>query len=188
MLLLYYALRLEDLTKLRVKDVNQERRSVPHLCVQGRGDKLRYLPTHSKTLRLVAEYPEAAGRCAELDSLLVRRIRGALPAGTITSALTPGAVYAEVVFYMDQVGITGDNMAPYALRATAGNSPLEQNADIALRQDNKRPVVTPRALSFDGCVVRVPIESVSYANWVHMKSYGSHRHNPNGLNWKRQNL
>lgn len=134
-LLLYHGLRREELTKLRVKDCNQERRGVPHLCVQGKGGKLRYLPTHPNTLRLVAEYLEAAGHGLELDGPLFRRIR-ALQAGTVASALTPGAVYAEVVvFYMDQLGISGDNMGPHALRATAATSALENNADIAKVQE-----------------------------------------------------
>jgi integrase/recombinase XerD len=45
-------------------------------------------------------------------------------------------VYAEVVvFYMDQLGISGDNMGPHALRATAATSALENNADIAKVQE-----------------------------------------------------
>ena len=134
-LLLYHALRREELTKLRVKDFNQERRGVPHLCVQGKGGKLRYLPTHPGTLRLVAEYLEMAGHSQELDSPLFRRSR-APKAGTLASALTPGAVYADiVVFYMNQVGISGDNMGPHALRATAATNALEHQTDIAKVQE-----------------------------------------------------
>lgn len=36
---------------------------------------------------------------------------------------------------MNQVGIAGDNMAPHALRATAVNSALEHQADIAKVQE-----------------------------------------------------
>lgn len=134
-LLLYHALRREELTKLLVKDFNQERRGVPHLRVQGKGGKLRYLPTHPNTLRLVAEYLEVAGHGTELDKPLFRRIR-APKAGTSASALSPGAIYAEVVVrYMNQVGISGDNMGPHALRATAATSALEHQADIAKVQE-----------------------------------------------------
>ena len=133
--LLYHALRREELTKLLVKDFNQERRGVPHLRVQGKGGKLRYIPTHPNSLRLVAEYLEAAGHGAELDAPLFRRSRTP-KAGAVASALTPGAVYAEVVvFYMKQVGITGDNMGPHALRATAATCALEHQADIAKVQE-----------------------------------------------------
>lgn len=134
-LLLYHALRREELTKLLVKDFNQERRGVPHLRVQGKGGKLRYLPTHPGTLRLVAEYLEMAGHGQELDGPLFRRSR-APKADTAARALTPGAVYADiVVFYMNQVGISGDNMGPHALRATAATSALEHQADIAKVQE-----------------------------------------------------
>lgn len=134
-LLLYHALRREELTKLLVKDFNQERRGVPHLRVQGKGGKLRYLPTHPNTLRLVAEYLDAAGHALELEGPLFRRSR-APKVGTVASALTPGAVYADiVVFYMAQVGISGDNMGPHALRATAATCALEHQADIAKVQE-----------------------------------------------------
>lgn len=134
-LLLYHALRREELTKLLVKDFNQERRGVPHLRVQGKGGKLRYLPTHPRTLRLVTEYLDAAGHAQELDFPLFRRSRTP-KAGTLALALTPGAVYADVVlFYMQQVGISGDNMGPHALRATAATSALEHQADIAKVQE-----------------------------------------------------
>ena len=133
--LLYHALRREELTKLLVKDFNQERRGVPHLRVQGKGGKLRYLPAHPHSLRLVAEYLAASGHAGEVDGPLFRRIRTPR-AGVLATALTPCAVYSEVVVpYMAQVGITGENMGPHALRATAATSALEHNADIAKVQE-----------------------------------------------------
>ena len=133
--LLYHGLRREELTKLLVKDFNQERRGVPHLRVQGKGGKLRYLPAHPNSLRLVAEYLTAAGHGQEADGPLFRRTR-APRAGIAATALTPCAVYSEVVVpYMTQVGITGENMGPHALRATAATSALEHHADIAKVQE-----------------------------------------------------
>ena len=133
--LLYHALRREELTKLLVKDFNQERRGVPHLRVQGKGGKLRYIPTHPNALRLISEYLEAAGHEMEMDRPLFRPIKNPRT-GQITAALTPGGVYASVVVrYMEQVGITGENMGPHALRATAATSALEHNADIAKVQE-----------------------------------------------------
>jgi len=73
--LLYHGLRREELTKLLVKDFNQERRGVPHLRVQGKGGKLRYLPAHPHSLRLVAEYLAASGHGQEADGPLFRRTR-----------------------------------------------------------------------------------------------------------------
>ena len=133
--LLYHALRREELTKLLVKDFSQERRGVAHLRVQGKGGKLRYLPAHAHSLRLVTEYLAASGHAEELDGPLFRRIR-APKAGAAACALTPGSVYADVVVrYMAQVGIGGDNMGPHALRATAATSALEHQADIAKVQE-----------------------------------------------------
>ena len=133
--LLYHALRREELTKLLVKDFAQDRRGVPHLAVQGKGGKLRYLPTHPHSLRLVAEYLASSGHGHELDGPLFRRIR-APKAGALATALTPGGVYSEVVVhYMKRVGIIGENMGPHALRATAATSALEHQADIAKVQE-----------------------------------------------------
>lgn len=133
--LLYHALRREELTKLLVKDFRQERRGVPHLCVHGKGGKLRYIPTHPQSLRLVDEYLTLAGHGQQLDGPLFRRVR-APKAGQRATALTPGGVYAEVVVrYMNQVGIQGENMGPHALRATAATSALEHNADMAKVQE-----------------------------------------------------
>ena len=133
--LLYHGLRREELTKLRVKDFSQERRGIPHLRVQGKGGKLRYLPAHPHSLRLVAEYLVASGHGQEADGPLFRRVR-APKAGALATALTPSAMYSEVVVpYMAQVGITGEGMGPHALRATAATSALEHNADIAKVQE-----------------------------------------------------
>jgi integrase/recombinase XerD len=133
--LLFHALRREELTKLLVKDFSQERRGVPHLRVQGKGGKLRYIPAHAHSLRLVSEYLVAAGHGQELDGPLFRPIRN--PRGGQTAmALTPGGVYSSVVVhYMKQVGISGDNMGPHALRATAATNALEHQADIAKVQE-----------------------------------------------------
>lgn len=133
--LLFHALRREELTHLLVKDFNHERRGVPHLRVHGKGGKLRYIPTHPNTLRLVSEYLEVTGHGADLDGPLFRPIRNQR-AGHTATALTPGGVYSEVVVrYMKQVGITGENMGPHALRATAATCALEHNADIAKVQE-----------------------------------------------------
>ena len=133
--LLYHALRREELTKLLVKDLNQARRGIPHLRVQGKGGKLRYIPAHRDTLLLVAEYLKEAGHAKEQDGPLFRPVRNPR-AGHTATALTPGGVYSEVVVrYMHQVGIAGENMGPHALRATAATSALENNADIVQVQE-----------------------------------------------------
>ena len=133
--LLYHALRREELTKLLVKDFCQERRGGPHLRVQGKGGKLRYIPTHADTLRLISEYLQTSGHGADLSGALFRPIVNRRT-GHTTAALTPGGVYSAVVVrYMQQVGIKGDNLGPHALRATSATSALEHNADIAKVQE-----------------------------------------------------
>ena len=122
--LLLHALRREELIKLCVKNFAYERRGVPHLAVKGKGGKLRFIPTHASALRLVTEYLDATGYGQEVKERLFRRVRAA-------KAGQPGSVYGDVVLlYMKQVGITGENMDPHALRATAATIALEHHADI----------------------------------------------------------
>jgi integrase/recombinase XerD len=45
-LLLYHALRREEICKLRVKNYRLERRGVPHLKISGKGGKTRDVPLH----------------------------------------------------------------------------------------------------------------------------------------------
>ena len=65
----------EELTKLKVKDYCQQRRGVAHLQVQGKGGKMRFVPTHPGTLTLIEEYLEAVGHRQDLDALLFRPVK-----------------------------------------------------------------------------------------------------------------
>ena len=73
--LLYHGLRREELTKLKVKDYCQTRRGVAHLRVQGKGGKMRFVPTHPGTLTLIEEYLEAAGHGQDADAPLFRPVK-----------------------------------------------------------------------------------------------------------------
>lgn len=127
--LAYHGLRREELTSLKVKDFKYERRGVPHLVVNGKGGKLRYVPTHPHSQRLVAEYLDMAGHGEDGNGALFRPVR---TSSSSTASLTPGGVYSQVVVkYLRQLGISGENMGPHALRATAATSALEHEADIA---------------------------------------------------------
>ena len=53
--LLYHGLRREELCKLRVRDV-QQREGVLHLRIEGKGDKIRFVPVAAKAARLIQEY------------------------------------------------------------------------------------------------------------------------------------
>jgi integrase len=53
--LLYHGLRCEELCTLTVGDIHQ-REGVPHLRVDRKGDKVRYLPLHVLAQRLITAY------------------------------------------------------------------------------------------------------------------------------------
>jgi integrase/recombinase XerD len=134
-MLLQHGLRREELTSLKVKDFGQERRGVPHMRVWGKGGKVRYLPIHPATQALVNTYLEAAGHgdlpCHKLFKSVSHHIGPDSNGG-----LTPGGVYSEVVKrYLAQLGITGENLGPHSLRATAATCALENQADIAKVQE-----------------------------------------------------
>lgn len=132
---LYHGLRREELTKLKVKDFNLMRSGVPHLRVQGKGQKTRYLPTHPATLGHISAYLDRVGHRTDVESPLFRPVR-TTRGGTTSDALTVYGVYENVVkTYLKQIGITGERFAPHALRATAATNALTHNADITKVQE-----------------------------------------------------
>jgi site-specific recombinase XerD len=74
--LLHHGLRRDELVKLRVRDFGQLRRGVPHLAVQGKGGKLRWVEVHPQSLEEVTAYLKMAGHGKELDSALFRSLGG----------------------------------------------------------------------------------------------------------------
>ena len=133
--LLHHGLRREELTKLKVKDFGQEDRHGPRMRVWGKGGKVRYLPIHPETLELVKAYLNSAGHGDQPCSWLFKSVSHHIQ-NNATGGLTPGGVYSEVVKrYMLPLGITGENMGPHALRATAATCALENHADIAKVQE-----------------------------------------------------
>ena len=134
-LLLHHGLRREELTQLKVKDFAQADRDGPRMRVWGKGSKVRYLPIHPDTLKLVLAYLQAAGHKNQPCYWLFQSVSHHHTKSP-NSGMTPGAVYSEVVKkYMRPLGITGDNMGPHALRATAATCALENHADIAKVQE-----------------------------------------------------
>ena len=133
--LLFHALRREELTKLRVKDFNLLRMGVPHLRVQGKGGKTRYVPTHPATLTHIAEYLAKAGHADDFEGALFRPMRNTRHRST-DNALTVHGVYEHAVrTYMKQIGLDQELYAPHALRATAATNALMHDADIAKVQE-----------------------------------------------------
>jgi len=70
-ILLYHALRCEELCTLKVGDIHQ-REGVPHIRVEGKGDKVRYLVLHELAQRLIAAYLKDAGHAEDLKGPLPR--------------------------------------------------------------------------------------------------------------------
>lgn len=134
--LLYHGLRREELCKLRVRDV-QQREGVLHLRIEGKGDKIRFVPVAAKAARLIQEYLEAAGHGGDLMGPLFRPVKNN-STGTLAKPLNPASVYQEIVrHYGKQVGINSDvhGFCVHSLRATAATNALEHNADIAKVQE-----------------------------------------------------
>lgn len=129
--LLYHGLRRDELCRLKVRDVKQERRGVPHLQVSGKGGKTRYVPLHPRAGALVSEYLAVAGHAGELAGALFRPLHGGRAQG-VSAALTTDAVYKIVRAYSAGLGF---QVGAHALRATAATNALEHQADIAKVQE-----------------------------------------------------
>jgi integrase len=129
--LLYHALRHDELCRLRVKDARQERRGVVHLTVSGKGGKTRYVPLHPAAGGCVAEYLEAAGHGGDDAGPLFRPLHHNRGGGR-AKALTPDAVYKIVRGYSSALGF---EIGAHALRATAATNALDHQADIAKVQE-----------------------------------------------------
>jgi integrase len=128
--LLYHALRREELCKLRVKD-RQERRGTPHLKVSGKGGKIRYVPLHPAASGLISDYLEASGHGQDEASALFRPLHHWRDPKS-NGGMTPGAVYDLVRGYSKALGF---EIGAHALRATAATNALDHQADIAKVQE-----------------------------------------------------
>jgi site-specific recombinase XerD len=129
--LLYHALRRDELCKLKVRDVRQERRGVPHLKVSGKGGKTRYVPLHPAASGLIAEYLEAAGHGGAEGSPLFRPLHHSRDPQS-AQAITPDGVYRIVREYSAALGF---EIGAHSLRATAATNALDHQADIAKVQE-----------------------------------------------------
>lgn len=126
--LLYHGLRRAELCALRLADLH-ERRGVRHLQVQGKGNKIRYVPLHPAAASAIAAYLDAAGHGAgDKISPLFRPVSNNARG---VRAITPDGVYKVLAKYAGVVGIDIDGFGPHALRATAATNALEHDADIA---------------------------------------------------------
>jgi site-specific recombinase XerD len=129
--LLYHALRRDELCKLKVRDIRQERRGVVHIKVSGKGGKTRYLPLHPAASGLIADYLETAGHGGAEASALFRPLHNSRDQLS-AQAITPDGVYRMVREYSAKLGF---EIGAHSLRATAATNALDHQADIAKVQE-----------------------------------------------------
>jgi integrase/recombinase XerD len=139
--LLYHGIRREELCLLQLKDI-QTRQGVPHLRIQGKGSKVRFVPLHPMALRLIGEYLEmgkhGGGLVNEsLDEALFRPVVNNRT-GTLNRHLDPGSIYRNIVMkYAKATGISAEavGICVHSMRATAATNALSNEADIAKVQE-----------------------------------------------------
>jgi integrase/recombinase XerD len=147
----YHGLRCEELCTLTVGSIHQ-REGVPHIRVEGKGDKVRYLPLHVTAQRFIAAYLAAlkeaqkkakkhAGHEPEpeedLKGPLFRPIKNNRTK-TLAKPLHPTSVYQDIVKrYAREVGLVEavPGLCVHSLRATAATNALAHEADIAKVQE-----------------------------------------------------
>src|SRR6202012_1310556 len=134
--LLYHGIRREELCGLRVKDLHS-RQGVLHFRINGKRDKIRFIPVNAAAQRTIEAYLEVAGHRADLDGPLFRPVKNNRT-GRLDRHLDPASVYRNIVCkYGRETGISADviGLCVHSLRATAATNALEHEADIAKVQD-----------------------------------------------------
>src|SRR6266851_7205612 len=134
--LLYHGLRCEELCTLTVGAIHQ-REGVPHIRVEGKGDKVRYLPLHVTAQRLITAYLKEAGHSEDLKGPLFRPVKNNRTK-TLAKPLHPVSVYQDIVRrYAREVGLIEvvPGLCVHSLRATAATNALAHEADIAKVQE-----------------------------------------------------
>ncbi|NJO38513.1 MAG: tyrosine-type recombinase/integrase, partial [Rhizobiales bacterium] len=102
----------------------------PVLRVEGKGDRIRFIPAHPLPCRLIRAYLEAAGHGAELKGPLFRSLgRNVRKA----RALAPHSIARDVVGrYARETGIALETIgvSPHAMRVTAVSNARDHGADL----------------------------------------------------------
>ena len=132
-MLFYHGLRRAEAAALKVLSIHS-RRGIPTLRVEGKGSKVRYLPLHPGTHRLLLDYLEASGHGDDKDGALFRRVlRGGDRFRTgREAALRSNGIYKIMCDYAQQLGVPAH---PHVARASAAANALENGADLAEVQE-----------------------------------------------------
>ena len=72
------------------------REGVTHLRIEGKGEKIRFIPLAIEAQRLIAAYLDKAGHKDNLDAPLFRPVKTNVT-GTLHKPLDPASVYQAVV-------------------------------------------------------------------------------------------
>jgi integrase/recombinase XerD len=133
--LLYHGIRRDELCKLKVGDI-QSRQGVWHLRIEGKREKIRYIPLAIAAQRLITAYLDAAKHKDDTDGPLFRPVKNNV-GKTLAKPLHKSSVWDMVRLYTKQIGIAGaaPRLGVHAMRATAATNALAHGADIAKVQE-----------------------------------------------------
>ena len=134
--LLYHGIRREELCGLRVKDM-QSREGVKHFRVNGKRDKIRYIPLNPAAQRLIDEYLGLSGHGGDGNGALFRPVKNNRT-GQLDRHLDPASLYRNVVRkYGLETGISAEvnGLCVHSMRATAATNALSHDSDIAKVQE-----------------------------------------------------
>ena len=121
--LLYHALRCNELCRLNVED-RQQRGGVFHFKIHGKRSKIRYVPIEAKAQRFIEEYLEEA---KHTTGPLFRPTQNNPGGGELARALNSSSVNRLTHHYL--------GVGPHALRATAATNALANGADLKRVQE-----------------------------------------------------
>ncbi len=129
--LLFHGLRRAELCDLRVQDLTQ-REGIPHLRIEGKGDRIRFIPAHPLPCRLIQDYLEEAGHGQEQKGPLFRPLSRNLTSAQ-PRAITPHSIARDVGgAYAKATGIAEETIgvSPHAMRVTAVSNARDHGADL----------------------------------------------------------
>jgi len=146
--LLYHGLRREELCRLTVDDMHS-RQGVMHFRIQGKGEKIRFIPVNPAAQRTIEAYLEQAGHRSDGKGALFRPVKNnrfravnddpiAHPDRHLARHLYPGSVYRNIVLkYGAATGLSDEvkGLRVHSLRATAATNALSHDSDIAKVQE-----------------------------------------------------
>ncbi len=126
---LYAGLRVSELVELNVDDINYEDKSVKFY---GKGNKERYVPLHSDTLKAIKEYLPVRNKIETNDE----DAKKALFLSTRGNRISPRSIQLFVKKYAKMAGIkNASKITPHKLRHTFATILYHNTKDIKVLQD-----------------------------------------------------